>query len=343
MLKKSEAKAKSRLNRDKDKFYAGKKVLITGGLGFIGSTLALRLIKQGAEVVVVDALIPGYGGNRFNIHPRASRIKVVIADIRSEKQMDKLVSGHKIIFNLAGTLSHVDSMSDPMTDLEINCRAQLSLLESVRKYNPQARIIYAGTRNQYGKAQYLPVDENHPQEPTDINGINSIAAEKYHLMYFKVYGIKAISLRMTNTYGPRHQMRHPRQGILNYFIRQIMDGQTVELFGNGKQIRDINYIDDVCEALYLAGKSNTGWGEAYNLGGIPVSLKDFVSLAIKIFGSGRLKIVPFPQDRKMIEIGDYLASWKKMHKTYGWKPVVSLEEGIKKTIDFYSNYKKYYW
>ena len=178
MLKKSEAIAKSRLNRDKDTYYQGKKVLITGGLGFIGSTLALRLIKQGAEVVVVDALIPGYGGNRFNIHPDTSRIKVVIADIRDKKEMDKLVSGHKIIFNLAGTLSHVDSMSDPMTDLEINCRAQLSLLESVRKYNPKARIIYAGTRNQYGKAQYLPVDENHPQEPTDINGINSIAAEK---------------------------------------------------------------------------------------------------------------------------------------------------------------------
>lgn len=334
MLKKSNSQ---------DKFYAGKKVLITGGLGFIGSTLALRLIKQEAEVVVVDALIPGYGGNRFNIHPHASRIKVVIADIRSEKQMDKLVSGHKIIFNLAGTLSHVDSMSDPMTDLEINCRAQLSLLESVRKYNPEARIIYAGTRNQYGKAQYLPVDENHPQEPTDINGINSIAAEKYHLMYFKVYGINAISLRMTNTYGPRHQMRHPRQGILNYFIRQIMDGETVKLFGNGKQIRDINYIDDVCEALYLAGKSNTGWGEAYNLGGIPVSLKDFVNQAIEIYGRGKVVEVSFPADRQKIEIGDYIASWKKIRRAFRWQPKVSLEEGIRQSFDYYSRYKKYYW
>src|SRR3989344_5605295 len=323
--------------------FTGKKILITGGLGFIGSTLAVRLGQSGAEVTIVDALIPGYGGNKFNIESVKGKVKVKKADIRVIREMNKAVAGQEIIFNLAGTLSHVDSMTDPMTDLEINCRAQLSLLESVRKYNPQVRIIYAGTRNQYGKAQYLPVDENHPQEPTDINGINSGAAEKYHLMYFKVYGIKAISLRMTNTYGPRHQMRHARQGVLNYFIRQIINGETVKLFGNGKQIRDVNYIDDVVEALYLTGKSNNGWGEAYNLGGIPVSLKDFVSLAIKIFGSGRLKIVPFPQDRKMIEIGDYLASWKKMHKTYGWKPVVSLEEGIKKTIDFYSNYKKYYW
>jgi len=257
--------------------------------------------------------------------------------------MDKLVSGHKIIFNLAGTLSHVDSMSDPMTDLEINCRAQLSLLESVRKYNPQARIIYAGTRNQYGKAQYLPVDENHPQEPTDINGINSIAAEKYHLMYFKVYGIKTISLRMTNTYGPRHQMRHPRQGVLNYFIRQIMDGQTVKLFGNGKQIRDINYIDDVCEALYLAGKSGNGWGEAYNLGGMPIALKDFVNQAIKIYGRGKIQEVSFPADRQKIEIGDYIASWKKIRRAFRWQPKVSLDEGIRQSFDYYSLYKKHYW
>src|SRR3989338_1928933 len=343
MVKKSEAKAKSRLNRNKDKFYAGKKVLITGGLGFIGSTLALRLLDQGADVVVVDALIPGYGGNRFNIHPHASEIKVVIADIRDEKQMDRLVGNHKIIFNLAGTLSHVDSMTDPMTDLEINCRAQLSLLESVRKYNPQVRIIYAGTRNQYGKAQYLPVDENHPQEPTDINGINSIAAEKYHLMYFKVYGIKAISLRMTNTYGPRHQMRHARQGVLNYFIRQIINGETVKLFGNGKQIRDVNYIADVVEALYLTGKSNNGWGEAYNLGGTPVSLKDFINLAIKIYGRGKIKEVSFPPDRQKIEIGYYIASWKKIHQTFRWQPKVNLEEGIRHSFDYYTRYKKYYW
>src|SRR3989338_4474782 len=324
-------------------YYRNKRILITGGLGFIGSNLAIELVGKGAKVTIMDALIPTYGGNLFNIEPIKEKVKWVRGDVRARKIMDRMVRDQDIIFNLAGTLSHVDSMRDPMTDLEINCRAQLSLLESVRKYNPETRIIYAGTRNQYGKAQYLPVDENHPQEPTDINGINSIAAEKYHLMYFKVYGIKTISLRMTNTYGPRHQMRHPRQGVLNYFIRQIMDGQTVKLFGNGKQIRDVNYIDDVCEALYLGGKSGNGWGEAYNLGGMPIALKDFVNKAIKIYGRGKIQEVSFPADRQKIEIGDYIASWKKIRRAFRWQPKVSLDEGIRQSFDYYSLYKKHYW
>ena len=323
--------------------FKDKRILITGGLGFIGSTLAIRLVDEGASVVIVDALIAGYGGNRFNIESVKDRIEVVIADVRDSKKIDKLVSGKDIIFNLAGTLSHVDSMKDPMTDLEINCRAQLSLLESVRKYNRKARIIFAGTRNQYGKAKYLPVDENHPQTPTDINGINSIAAEKYHLMYTKVYGIKTVSLRMTNTYGPRHQMKHPRQGVLNWFIRQIMDGEEVKLYGGGRQIRDVNYIDDVIEALLRVGSSDHGWGEAYNLGGTPVSLVDFVKRVIKAAGQGKVKVVPFPKERKMIEIGDYIASYEKIKKTYGWKPEINLDEGIERTISYYGKYKKYYW
>jgi UDP-glucose 4-epimerase len=294
-------------------------------------------------VSVVDALIPGYGGNRYNIEPVKDKVKIIIEDIRNKEEMDRIVRGHEIIFNLAGTLSHIDSMSDPMTDLEINCRAQLSLLESVRKYNPDAKIIFAGTRNQYGKAQCLPVRENHPQEPTDINGINSIAAEKYHLMYTKVYGIKTLSLRMTNTYGPRHQMRHSRQGVLNYFIRQLIDGKKIKLFGTGRQIRDVNYIDDVVQALYVTGVSRAGWGEAYNLGGSPISLLDFVKTAIRVYGKGSYEIVPFPKERKTIEIGDYIASCAMMKKTFGWKPVVGIEEGIRKTIDYYLTYKSKYW
>src|SRR3990167_1244416 len=276
------------------KYYKNKKILITGGLGFIGSTLAIRLVEEGAKVVIVDALISGYGGNRFNIEPVKEEVKVVIADIREGGVIDRLVTDKDIIFNLAGTLSHIDSMMDPMTDLEINCRAQLSLLESVRKYNPKTRIVFAGTRNQYGKARYLPVDENHPQEPTDINGINSIAAEKYHLMYTKVYGIKTVSLRMTNTYGPRHQMKHSRQGVLNWFLRLLMEEEEIKLFGGGKQIRDVNYIGDVVGALLTVGTAKHGCGEAYNLGGAGVSLFDFVQKAIKINGRGKVKTVPFP-------------------------------------------------
>lgn len=324
-------------------FYKNKKILVTGGLGFIGSNLVIRLVQEGAKVTIVDSLIPSYGGNLFNIDPIKNKVKISLSDVRDTRKINKLVKNQEIIFNLAGTLSHIDSMTDPMTDLEINCRAQLSLLESVRKYNPSARIIYAGTRNQYGKAKYLPVDENHPQEPTDINGINNIAAEKYHLMYNSVYRIKTVSLRMTNTFGPRHQMKHPRQGVLNWFIRQLMDGVEVKLFGSGKQIRDVNYVDDVEGALYLIGASESGWGEAYNLGGTPISLLEFVKKTIKIVGKGKVKLVPFPKDREAIEVGDYIASYKKITKAYGWKPKVTLEEGIESTIQFYNKYKKHYW
>jgi UDP-glucose 4-epimerase len=324
-------------------FYQSKNVLITGGLGFIGGNLALSLVEQGAHVTIVDALIPAYGGNRFNIEPVKNRVIVDLSDIRDQRAMDKLVDGRDIIFNLAGTLSHVDSMTDPMTDLEINCRAQLSLLESVRKHNPETSVIFAGTRNQYGKAIYLPVDEDHPQEPTDINGINNIAAEKYHLMYTKVYGIKTVSLRMTNTFGPRHQMHHSRQGVLNWFIRQILDGETVVLYGTGKQIRDVNYVSGVVSALLTVGASGLGWGQAYNLGGAPVSLVDFVKKTIDIVGKGKLIVKPFPKDREAIEVGDYIASYKKMTETYGWKPIVALDEGIRTTVEYYQKNRSKYW
>ncbi len=324
-------------------FYKNKKVLITGGLGFIGSNLAIKLVDLGAKVEMVDALIADFGGNLFNIEPIKDKVRWIKGDIRDKKITDKMIKDKEIIFNLAGTLSHIDSMLDPLTDLEINCRAQLSLLESVRKLNPKVKIVFAGTRNQYGKAKYLPVDENHPQEPTDINGINNIAAEKYHLMYTSVYSVKTVSLRMTNTYGPRHQMKHPRQGVLNWFIRQIIDGEEVRLFGNGRQIRDVNYIDDVVEALLLVGQSIRGWGEAYNLGGTPVSLLDFVKKTIEVIGKGKYSLQPMPKDRERIEIGDYVADWDKIKKTYGWRPKVTLEEGIRRTVEYYRKYKKYYW
>ncbi|MBI5452836.1 GDP-mannose 4,6-dehydratase [Candidatus Gottesmanbacteria bacterium] len=324
-------------------FFKNKKILITGGLGFIGSNLAIQLVELGAKVHIVDALIPEYGGNLFNIAPIKDKVKWVKGDIRDKKTVDREVEDKDIIFNLAGTLSHIDSMTSPLTDLEINCRAQLSLLESVRKLNPKVKIVFAGTRNQYGKAKYLPVTENHPQEPTDINGINNIAAEKYHLLYTSVYGIKTVSLRMTNTFGPRHQMKHPRQGVLNWFIRKILDGEEVKLFGDGKQIRDINYIDDVVEALLLVGAGSRGWGEAYNLGGTPVSLLDFVKKTIEVVGKGKYKLQPMPKEREKIEIGDYVADWNKIRKTYGWKPKTSIEEGIRKTVEYYRKYKKHYW
>src|SRR3989338_803143 len=327
----------------KKNFFVDKEILITGGLGFIGSNLAIKLVELGAKVIILDALIPKFGGNKFNIFPVRNKIIVKIGDMRNPATIKRVVIDKDIIFNLAGTLSHIDSMTDPFTDLEINCRAQLCLLETCRKFNPKVKIIFAGTRNQYGKALYLPVDEKHIQEPTDINGINAIAAEKYHLLYDRIHNIKTVSLLMSNTYGPRHQMKHPKQGVLNWFIRKLLDKQTVELYGDGSQIRDVNYIDDVVDALILCAQSRKNAGEVYNLGGGPQTLKDFVDKAIRILGYGRFKIVPFPKDRKPIEVGNYVADIKKINDELGWYPKVSADDGIRQTIEYYKKFKKHYW
>lgn len=331
---------------DKDKitrFYKNTNILITGGLGFIGSTLARRLVGYGARVTLIDSLIPEYGGNLFNIKGIEKKVSVNVSDVRDRHSLKYLVKDKDILFNLAGTLSHIDSMRDPFTDLEINCVSQLSILEACRHNNPKIRILYAGTRNQYGKAKYLPVDESHPLEPTDVNGINCNAGEYYHRLYNHVYGIKTCSLRMTNTFGPRHQMKHPRQGVLNWFMRLLMDGEKIKLYGGGKQVRDVNYVDDAVEAFLVSGTSDKVWGEVFNLGGAPVSLVDFVKKAIKIWGRGNFEAVPFPEDSEKIEIGDYIADYSKITKALGWKPKVSLDEGIRQTFQFYKKYKKYYW
>lgn len=327
----------------KNQFFKNKKVLITGGLGFIGSNLAIKLSELGANIEIYDALLKNFGGNLFNIKPIKNKVKVTIADMRDQKKISKAVKDKDYIFNLAGTLSHIDSMSNPFLDLDINCRAQLCLLEACRKFNPTIKIIFAGTRNQYGKALYLPVDEKHIQEPTDINGINSIAAEKYHLLYCRIYGIGTVSVRMSNTFGPRHQMKHPKQGVLNWFIRLLIDRRQVKLFGDGSQIRDVNYIEDVVEALLLAASTKKASGQPYNLGGQPLTLKDFVEKVIKILGGGKYRLIPFPKDKKAIEIGNYVADIKKIKDELGWEPKIAIDEGIERTVEFYKKYKKYYW
>lgn len=323
--------------------YQNKKILITGGLGFIGSNLAHRLVEMGSEVTLVDSLIPDYGGNLFNIHDIKDKVKINISDVRDKTSMNYLVKDKDFIFNLAGTLSHIDSMKDPFTDLEINCVAQLSILEAVRHNNPEVKILFAGTRGQYGRAKYLPVDENHPMLPTDINGINNIAGELYHILYNNVYSIKAVSLRLTNTYGPRHQMKHHKQGIINWFIRQIIDGVKIKIYGDGKQIRDTNYVDDVVEAMLIAMVSDKTNGEVYNLGGFPISLKELVEKMIKIYGKGDYELIPFPPEIKQIEIGDYIADYSKFKNSLGWKPMVNIDEGLKRTFEYYEKYKQYYW
>ena len=324
--------------------FKDRKILITGGLGFIGSNLAIRLVKLNAKVTLIDSLIPEYGGNLFNIDPVKSLVTVNIADVRDESSMNWLVKDRDYIFNLAGTLSHIDSMRDPYTDLEINCRSQLTILEACRNNNPQVKIVFSGTRGQYGRAKYLPVDEKHPLEPTDVNGINNMAGEWYHILYNNVYGIRATSLRLTNTYGPRHQMKHSRQGYLNWFIRLALDDQKITLYDDGKQLRDFNYVDDVVNALLLAGSSDQANGQVFNLGsGKPVSVRDSLLAVLDASKSGKLEQVPFPVDKKKIEIGDYYADFSKIKRTLGWQPKTSFAEGLKITVDYYRKHKEHYW
>ena len=325
------------------KFFKDKNVLITGGLGFIGSTLAIKLADIDANVTVVDSLLPDGGGNLFNIEPVKDKIKVNISDIRDKNSMDYLVRDQDYLFNLAGTLSHIDSMNDPFTDLEINCVSQLGILESCRENNPDIRIVFTGTRGQYGKCLYTPVDEKHPFMPVDVNGINKIAGEQYHILYNNVYGINACSLRLTNTYGPRHQMKHPRQGVLNWFIRQIIDGEKIKIYGSGGQIRDTNYVGDVVDALLLAMMYEETAGEVYNIGGEPFSLVDFVEKLIEVNGGGSYEIIEYPGELKTIEIGNYIANYDKFSTLTGWKPKVSLEEGLKRALAYYKQYKSMYW
>lgn len=324
--------------------FKGKNILITGGLGFIGSNLAHRLVPLGARVTLVDSLIPDCGGNSFNIKGIKNDVKINISDIRDHDRMDQLVRNQDYIFNLAGQVSHIDSMRDPFTDLEMNCQGHLSVLEACRKNNPTVKIIFTSTRQIYGKPNYLPVDEKHPLRPTDINGINKMAGEMYHLLYNSVYGIRTVSLRLTNTFGPRQLMKHNRQGFIPWFIRQTMDGEEVKIFGDGNQKRDMNYVDDVVDALLLAAINERANGEVFNLGGDEViGLVNFVELLIEIAQSGSYSLVPFPEERKKIDIGDFYCNRRKIEDYLGWKPMISIKEGLTNTIEYYKRFKNYYW
>ena len=324
--------------------YRGSRVLITGGMGFIGSNLAHRLVELDAQVTLVDSLIPIYGGNQRNIAGIEHRVRVNIADVRDEYSMNYLVQGQDYLFNLAGQTSHLDSMTDPYTDLEINCRAQLSILEACRKHNPNLKLVYASTRQIYGKPDYLPVDERHLLHPVDVNGVNKMAGEWYHILYNNVYGIRACALRLTNTYGPRMRVKDARQTFLGIWIKRLIDEEPIQVFGDGSQIRDFNYVDDVVEALLLAGASSAADGGIFNLGSDEtINLRDLAALMIDINGGGSFEIVPFPPDRKAIDIGDYYADYRLIQGRLGWRPKVPLREGLRRTLEFYRREREYYW
>jgi UDP-glucose 4-epimerase len=324
--------------------FQDKNILITGGLGFVGANLAIRLVELGARVTVVDSLIPEYGGNLFNIEPVKDRITVNIADVRDEFSMDYLVRGREFLFNLAGQTSHLDSMRDPYKDLDINCRAQLSILEACRKHNPDVKIVYASTRQIYGKPDYLPVDEKHPVHPTDVNGINKMAGEWYHILYNNVHNIRAVSLRLTNTYGPRMRVKDARQTFLGIWLKRVLDGQVIEIWGDGLQVRDFNYVEDVVEAMLLAAASEGANGKIYNLGSDEtINLLNLAKKLITINDGGECHVVPFPPDRKAIDIGDYYSDFTLARSELGWTPRVKLDEGLARTLEFYRHYKGHYW
>ena len=331
------------MNYDLEKFFNNKNILITGGLGFIGSNLAIRLVKLGAKVTVVDSLIWSYGGNRFNVEEIKDKIQINIGDIRDRYSINALVKDQDYLFNLAGQVSHIDSMKDPFIDLEINVTSQVSILESCRQFNPGIKIIYASSRQIYGRPEYLPVDEKHPIHPTDVNGININAGEWYHILYNNVYGIQACSLRMTNVYGPRQLIKHNRQGFIGWFIRQAVEGGKIQIYGDGQQKRDLNYVDDVCDALLLAAVSEKANGQIYNLGSSEiVSLKTLAELIISIAKNSSYELIPWPAEKKKIDIGDYYGDFSKIRSELGWEPKIKLIKGLSETIVYYQKYLNKY-
>jgi UDP-glucose 4-epimerase len=322
--------------------FRDQRVLITGGLGFLGSNLARRLLDLGAGVTLLDSLIPQYGGNLFNIAGIEPRIRVNISDVRDAHSMRFLVQDHDILFNLAGQTSHMDSMEDPYTDLEINCRSQISILEACRNHNPNIRVVFASTRQIYGKPDYLPVNEAHLLRPVDVNGINKMAGEWYHILYNNVFGIAACALRLTNTYGPRMRIKDARQTFLGIWIKLLIEGKPFEVW-EGHQLRDFTYADDAVEALLLAAGDPQMRGQALNLGGDRVvSLKELADLLIEVNGGGEYTQRSYPADRKRIDIGDYYADDTRLRTTLGWEPKVDLRTGLARTLEFYRQNLEHY-
>lgn len=323
-------------------------MLITGGLGFIGSNLAIRLVELDAEVLLVDALIRDTGANRFNIdlikdHPNVS---VRVVDIRDALAMERLVHERDVIFNLAGQVSHIDSMRDPFTDLEINCRSQLALLEACRHHNPRGKVVFASTRQIYGRVpeDQLPVDERQPPNPVDVNGINKLAGERYHVLYNNVYGLRACVLRLTNTYGPRMLVKNARQTFIGWLIRQAVDSEEIQIFGDGSQLRDMTYIDDTVEAFLMAGANDAANGQVFNVGGAEVmSLRAIAETLIEVAQSGSYRLVPFPDEKKAIDVGSIYVDDNKIRRVLGWRPTVRPREGLERTVPFYREHRAQYW
>jgi len=323
---------------------SGTSVLITGGLGMIGSTVAIKLVQQGAKVVILDALLPLYGGNEFNIESCRHQVELCIADIRDEAAVRHIVRGKDVIFNLAAQVSYTDSVTDPLLDLDINCRGHLTLLEACRQQNLTPRIVFASSRMVYGRTLTCPVNEGHRTDPLLPYAVHKLTGEKYHLMYYRNYGIRCLVARIANPYGPRQQMKHSRYGIVNWFLRQAIEGNVVRVFGDGRQQRDYIYVDDIAEALIALAATDDTAGEVFNVGsGTATAFIDMVHLVIKAVGDGQVECVPWPADYANVETGDYVSDITKIESVTGWSPRIGLKQGIERTYAYYSRYKEHYW
>ena len=331
------------MSRELRASFDGRRVLVTGGLGFIGSNLARRLVGYGSDVTVIDALVPGYGGNLFNVDDLRERLHLIVDDVCDAAAIEACVEGRDFVFNLVGQVSHTDSMSQPDVDLENNCRAPLAVLEACRRTNRTAHVVYSSTRQIYGRPERIPVDETHPCRPVDVNGIHKWAAEQYHRLYDEVYGIPSAVLRLTNTYGPGVLVKHPRQGFIGWFLRKVVEGGEIEIMGDGTQVRDMNYIDDVVDALLLAAVTPAARGQIYNLGSPqPVTLLEVAQRLIAIAGSGSLRFVPFPPERKRIDVGSVSVDYARIRADLGWQPRIGLDEGLARSVRYYQEHLERY-
>lgn len=325
-------------------FYRDRRVLVTGGLGFIGSNLAIRLVELGAVVTLVDNMLPRQGGNLFNIEPIKDRVKINFSDVRNQLSMNHLVKGQDVVFHLAGQVNHVDSMKNPVLDLEINCHGTLVLMQALRHHNREAMVVYSGTRGEYGSSVKLPVNEDHPTNPKGLYAVTNLAAEKTIVVYNQVYGIPAVCLRITNTFGPRHQMMHDEYGVFNWFIRKAMDDETLPVFGDGSIVRDFLYVEDLVECMLVCAATRACAGEVFNVGsGIPVTFREIAETIVRVIGRGSYTFTEFTRERAEVEPGDYWADISKICKLTGWEPIVSMEEGIARTHEFYSRFREHYW
>jgi len=327
-----------------NEFYMNKKVLITGGLGFIGSNLAITLAGMGADITIVDNMLPRQGGNLFNVEEIKDGVKINFSDIRNPLSMNYLVKDKDIVFHLAGQVNHVDSMRNPVLDLEINCHGTLTLMQALRQCNREAVVVYSGTRGEYGSSVDLPVNEDHPTNPKGLYAVTNLAAEKMILVYNEIFNIPAVCLRITNTYGPRHQMMHDEYGVFNWFIKKAMDGEALPVFGDGSILRDFLYIDDLIQCMLIAASTEKAIGEVFNIGsGRSVSFREIAEKIVGVVGRGSYRFTEFTRERAEVEPGDYWADITKIRSYTGWEPETPMDEGIKKTVEFYSRYKDHYW